>query len=91
MQLVLHTYSYLPYLYTDFTKFSKLKAAKFFISNNESDASFLKLFFQKQLMQAGKLVLDLSLVPENQSLFWIHFATGIRFQMIQMMKEEKVR
>ena len=91
MQLVLYTYSYLPYLYTDFTKYSKLKAAKFFISNNESDVSFFKTFFQKQLMQAGKLVLDLSLVPENQSLFWIHFATGIRFQMIQMMKEEKVR
>ena len=85
-------YSYLPYLYTDFTKFSKLKAAKFFISINDNQMyDFLKLFFQKQLMQAGKLVLDLSLVPENQSLFWIHFATGIRFQMIQMMKEEKVR
>ena len=40
-------YSYLPYLYTDFTKFSKLKAAKFFILNNESDVSFVKFFFSK--------------------------------------------
>ena len=38
----------MPYLYTDFTKFSELKAAKFFISINDNQMyDFLKLFFSK--------------------------------------------